>query len=125
MGMMGKLGQSPYHVGLHGNRILFALAEVIIGWRLLVNAKVALAAQAGGAERDRPFYAGKVAAARFFAREVLPASPRRKIIEGGDLALMERPTTRGSRGQPASRPRNSGATAAATRAQPPGARLTA
>ena len=90
MGMMGKLGQSPYHVGLHGNRILFALAEVIIGWRLLVNAKVALAAQAGAAERDRPFYAGKVAAARFFAREVLPAiTASRKIIEGGDLGLME------------------------------------
>ena len=66
------------------------LAEVIIGWRLLVNAKVALAAQAGAAERDRPFYAGKVAAARFFAREVLPAiTASRKIIEGGDLGLME------------------------------------
>jgi hypothetical protein len=34
MGMLGKLAQSPYHVGLHGNRILFALAELIIGWRL-------------------------------------------------------------------------------------------
>ncbi|MBK7071887.1 MAG: acyl-CoA dehydrogenase [Myxococcales bacterium] len=90
MGMMGKLGQSPYHVGLHGNRILFALAELIIGWRLLVNAKVALAAQAGAAERDRPFYAGKIAAARFYAREVLPGiTASRKIIEGGDLALME------------------------------------
>src|SRR5204863_3573393 len=41
--MMGKLGQSVYHVGLQGNRILFAIAELVIGWRLAVNAQVALA----------------------------------------------------------------------------------
>ena len=34
--------QSPYHVGLHGNRVLFALAELVIGWRLAVGARVAL-----------------------------------------------------------------------------------
>jgi len=42
--MMGKLAQSVYHVGLEGNRILFALAELVIGWRLAVNAQVALRA---------------------------------------------------------------------------------
>jgi alkylation response protein AidB-like acyl-CoA dehydrogenase len=90
MGMMGKVGQSPYHVGLHGNRILFALAELIIGWRLLVNAQVALARRAGAAERDRAFYDGKVAAARFYCKEVLPGiGASRRIIEKGDLALME------------------------------------
>lgn len=90
MGMLGKLAQSPYHVGLHGNRILFALAELIIGWRLAVAAKVALAAEASASERDRAFYAGKRAAARFFAQEILPAiAASRQIIERGDLALME------------------------------------
>ena len=42
--MLGKLGQSVYHVGLQGNRILFALAELVIGWRLAVGAQVALGA---------------------------------------------------------------------------------
>src|SRR5207249_5520787 len=39
--MLGKLGQSVYHVGLEGNRILFALAELAIGWRLVIGAEVA------------------------------------------------------------------------------------
>jgi hypothetical protein len=90
MGMMGKVGQSPYHVGLHGNRILFALAELVIGWRLLVNAQVALGKREAAAERDRAFYDGKVAAARFYCKEVLPGiGASRRIIEKGDLALME------------------------------------
>jgi len=88
--MLGKLGQSPYHVGLHGNRILFALAELVIGWRLAVNATVALKAASAAAERDRAFYDGKVAALRFYCKEVLPGiSASRFIIEQGDLGLME------------------------------------
>ena len=39
--MLGKLGQSVYHVGFQGNRILFALGELVIGWRLAVSAQVA------------------------------------------------------------------------------------
>ena len=90
MGMMGKVGQSPYHVGLHGNRILFALAELVIGWRLLVNAQVALDRRDAAPERERPFYDGKVAAARFYCKEILPGlGASRRIIEKGDLALME------------------------------------
>ncbi|MBE7454773.1 MAG: acyl-CoA dehydrogenase [Kofleriaceae bacterium] len=90
MGMMGKVAQSPYHVGLHGNRILFALAELVIGWRLLVNAQVALARRAAAPERERAFYDGKVAAARFYCKEILPGlGASRRIIEKGDLALME------------------------------------
>jgi hypothetical protein len=46
----------------------------------------------GHSERDRAFYEGKVASARFFAREVLPrlASDRR-IVEGTTLDLMDLP----------------------------------
>jgi alkylation response protein AidB-like acyl-CoA dehydrogenase len=90
MTMMGKLGQSVYHVGLQGNRILFSLAELMIGWRLAVNSKAALAKLAGAKGDDAAFYSGKLAASRFFAKNVLPEiGHRRKLIEQGDLELME------------------------------------
>ena len=90
MTMMGKLGQSVYHVGLQGNRILAALAELVIGWRLAVNAKVALGKLGSATGDDLPFYQGKLAASRFYAKEVLPGlSHTRKMIEQGDLELME------------------------------------
>jgi len=89
--MMGKLGQSVYHVGLQGNRILFALAELVIGWRLVINAKVALAKlpDAHSAD-DADFYRGKVAAARFYVKNVLPGlGVAKKLVEQSDLDLME------------------------------------
>ena len=55
MGMMGKLGQSVYHVGFQGNRILFALAELVIGWRLVVNAEVARGKLTGAGDDERAF----------------------------------------------------------------------
>lgn len=70
--LMEKLGESVYHVGLQGNRVLFALAELIIGWLLIRHAAVALAKQPAAVGDDVAFYEGKVASARFFAREVLP-----------------------------------------------------
>jgi Acetyl-CoA dehydrogenase C-terminal like/Acyl-CoA dehydrogenase, C-terminal domain len=90
--MLGKLGQSVYHVGLQGNRILFALAELVIGWRLAVSAEVALGKLAGAAGDDQAFYRGKLAAARFYAQTVLPGiAVARKLVEAGDLGLMELP----------------------------------
>jgi hypothetical protein len=90
MTMMGKLGQSVYHVGLQGNRILFGLAELVIGWRLTLNAKVALARLPDAKGDDAAFYKGKLAASRFFAKQVLPGlAHTRKMIEQGDLELME------------------------------------
>jgi hypothetical protein len=92
--MLGKVGQSVYHVGLHGNRILFSLAELVIGWRLAVMAKVAhdkLSAQ-GAEPNDKAFYTGKLASSRFYAQTVLPQlTLNRQLIEAGDLALMELP----------------------------------
>jgi hypothetical protein len=88
--MLGKLGQSVYHVGLQGNRILFALAELVIGWRLVVGAEVALARMGAASEADRAFYRGKLAAARFYCKQVLPGiSLARTLIEASDLDLME------------------------------------
>ena len=90
--MLGKLGQSVYHVGLQGNRILFALAELVIGWRLAVSAQVALGKLAGASAEDKSFYRGKLAAARFYARQVLPGlGLARKLIEQSDLDLIELP----------------------------------
>ncbi len=90
--MMGKLGQSIYHVGLQGNRILSALAELVIGWRLCVNAQVAVKKAPGAKGDDVAFYRGKLAAARYYAKTVLPGiSLTRRLIEAGDLDLMELP----------------------------------
>ncbi|MEO8699242.1 MAG: acyl-CoA dehydrogenase [Kofleriaceae bacterium] len=90
--MLGKVGQSVYHVGLQGNRILFSLAEIVIGWRLAVSAQVAIAKIGGATGDDKAFYRGKLAAARFYAKNVLPGiGHTRKLIEAGDLDLMELP----------------------------------
>ena len=87
--MLVKLGQSIYHVGLHGNRILFALAELVVGWRLVVSAQVAHGKLGAATGDDQAFYQGKLAAARFYAKTVLPGlALARAQIEQGDLDLM-------------------------------------
>jgi hypothetical protein len=92
MAMLGKVQESPYHVGLQGNRILFALAEIVIGWLLVRHAAVADAAMAGASAGDRAFYAGKKAAARWYCDNVLPGiGHTRRLIEAGTLDLLEVP----------------------------------
>jgi hypothetical protein len=70
-----------------------AVGDLLVGWLLLRQADVALAALGGPvAARDQAFYEGKVGAARFFARTVLPQlSAQRTIVENADDALMELP----------------------------------
>jgi hypothetical protein len=83
-----------YQVGLSTRRLLLALGDLLVGWLLLRQAEVGLAAldRDGEASADRAFYQGKVAAARFFAREVLPRlASDAKIIEGSTLDLMDIP----------------------------------
>jgi alkylation response protein AidB-like acyl-CoA dehydrogenase len=98
--MLGWLGQSQadepralYQVGLTSRRLLLALGDLVVGWLLQRQAEVALRALAGSpSAADQPFYQGKVAAARFFASEVLPRlSADRKIIESTTLDLMDLP----------------------------------
>ncbi len=92
MSMIGKVQESVYHVGFQGNRILFATAEVVIGWLLLKQGIVAAAKRETASERDRDFYQGKLAAIRFYARNVLPGvTLTRKLIEQGTLELMDVP----------------------------------
>jgi alkylation response protein AidB-like acyl-CoA dehydrogenase len=81
-----------YKVGLHARRLLLAIGDLLVGWLLQRQAEVALTAltTAEVSAADRAFYEGKVGAARFFAREVLPAlSGERKVVEAADLDLMD------------------------------------
>jgi alkylation response protein AidB-like acyl-CoA dehydrogenase len=96
--MTGWLGEAQggepralYKVGLNSRRLLLALGDLIIAWLLQRQAEVALRALAGEpSAADKSFYEGKVAAARFFAHEVLPRiGADRRIIESTNLELMD------------------------------------
>lgn len=81
-------------IGQHTSRLLLAAGDVVIGWLLLRQAEVAQAALASGAASagDVDFYTGKVAAASFFAREVLPRlGAERRIVQAADNSLMAIP----------------------------------
>ncbi|ART67448.1 acyl-CoA dehydrogenase [Mycobacterium dioxanotrophicus] len=79
-----------YKVGLGSVRFLLAVGDLLIGWRLLHGAQIAVAALATSSERDRPFYQGKVAAAKFFAHNMLPLlTSVREIIDSIDGDVME------------------------------------
>ncbi|MET0474355.1 MAG: acyl-CoA dehydrogenase [Mycobacterium sp.] len=80
-----------YRVGLDSVAFLLSVGDLLIGWLLLHGAEVALHALDGEiSDRDRDFYAGKVTAARFFAKNVLPRlSAERKIVESVDLGIMD------------------------------------
>ena len=82
-----------YKVGQNTSRLLLAAGDLIVGWLLLRQAAVAQdALDAGAAEKDVDFYTGKVAAARFFARNVLPKiAAERAIAEATDNWLMDVP----------------------------------
>ncbi|MDQ7910292.1 acyl-CoA dehydrogenase [Phytohabitans sp. ZYX-F-186] len=98
--MTGWLGEAQggepralYKVGLNSRRLLLALGDLIIAWLLQRQAEVALRALTGEpSAADKSFYEGKVAAARFFAHEVLPRiGADRRIIESTTLELMDLP----------------------------------
>ncbi len=90
--LVGFFGESIYKVGLNTTPFLFGLSELVVGWLLLRQAEVALAALDAAAESDRAFYEGKVAAARWFAANVLPTlAARRVVLEHTDLGLMDLP----------------------------------
>ena len=82
-----------YKVGQNTSRFLLAAGDLVVGWLLLRQAEVAQAALAAGADgKDRDFYTGKIAAAQFFARNVLPRlSSERAIAEATDNMLMDMP----------------------------------
>ncbi|MBK5232430.1 MAG: acyl-CoA dehydrogenase [Thermoleophilia bacterium] len=80
-----------YKVGLGSVPFLMAFGDLMIGWLLLTHAGVAASAlESGASDIDKPFYEGKVVAAEFFARNMLPKlSGVRTAIEGIDNDVME------------------------------------
>ena len=79
-----------HRAGQHSVRLLMALGDLLVGWLLLRRAQVALEVLDAGTPRDRAFYEGKVAAARFFATTRLPLlTAERAIVDAADDSLME------------------------------------
>jgi alkylation response protein AidB-like acyl-CoA dehydrogenase len=77
-----------YLSGLNTSRLLIAVGETIIAWLLLRQAEIAIAKSANPG-RDGDFYAGKIAAAKFFVATVLPhLSADRVIVEAETGELM-------------------------------------
>ena len=87
----GEDVKNIYKVGLNTTRLLLASGDVVVGYLLLRGAAVAAEKLAEGANaKDVAFYQGKIAAAKFFAANVLPGvSAERALAEGVDGSLMD------------------------------------
>jgi len=83
--------KSIYKVGLGSVRFLMSVGDLVMGWLLLRQSAVAMAAlDAGATGADRSFYEGKIAAASFFAKNFLPLlSSTRQVLESLDNEVME------------------------------------
>lgn len=82
---------SIYKVGLGSVRFLLSVGDLLLGWLLARQAAVAIEKlDAGATGDDRAFYEGKIAAASFFAKNVLPLlTSTRQVIETIDNDVME------------------------------------
>ena len=81
-----------YKIGQNTSRLLLCAGDLVVGWLLLRQAEIAKAALDSGtaSAKDQLFYEGKIAAASFFARTVLPKiAAERQIAEATDNSLME------------------------------------
>ncbi|MCC3766397.1 acyl-CoA dehydrogenase [Streptomyces sp. UNOC14_S4] len=86
----GEDVKNIYKVGLNTTRLLMASGDVVVGYLLLRGAAVAAEKLEGASAKDKPFYAGKIAAAKFFTANVLPqVSLERGLAESVDNSLME------------------------------------
>ncbi|WKV16753.1 acyl-CoA dehydrogenase [Janibacter limosus] len=82
-----------YKVGQNTSRLLLGAGDRVVGWLLLRRAAIATEAlEAGASGKDKDFYTGKIAAASFFAKNVLPRPASEKAIaEATDNTLMDVP----------------------------------
>jgi Acetyl-CoA dehydrogenase C-terminal like len=83
-----------YRIGENTTRLLMVLGDVLVGWLLLRSAEIASAALERDdiSDRDRDFYTGKVAVARWFSGAVLPSvGAARRAAEAVDGSLMAVP----------------------------------
>jgi len=83
--------KAVYKAGFNTTRLLFSVGEIIIAWLLLRQAVIATSKLAN-AGKDADFYTGKIAAAKYFVRTVLPhLRSELKIIQSEKGELMEVP----------------------------------
>ncbi|CAM5497507.1 acyl-CoA dehydrogenase [Streptomyces atroolivaceus] len=86
----GEDVKNIYKVGLNTTRLLMASGDVVVGYLLLKGAVVASEKLRNASAKDVAFYQGKIAAAKFFAANVLPGvSGERALAEAVDNSLME------------------------------------
>jgi len=79
-----------YKIGQSSSRLLMMVGDLITVWLLLRQAEIANTKMSSASDRDRPFYEGKVASAKFFIRNILPnLATDRAIIENVDNSIME------------------------------------
>jgi hypothetical protein len=81
-----------YKVGLNTSRCLMAVGDIITAWLLLRQADIATEKLKGDAGKDKDFFTGKIASAKFFCLNYLPhITADRKIVEATDSAIMDIP----------------------------------
>ncbi|OBB91185.1 acyl-CoA dehydrogenase [Mycolicibacterium peregrinum] len=82
---------SIYKVGLGSVRFLMSVGDLLLGWLLARQAAVAIEKlDAGATGEERTYLDGKIAAASFFAKNMLPLlSSTRQVIETLDNEVME------------------------------------
>ncbi|MFI2370303.1 acyl-CoA dehydrogenase [Streptomyces sp. NPDC018833] len=86
----GEDVKNIYKVGLNTTRLLMVSGDVVVAYLLLRGAAVAAEKLQTASAKDVPFYQGKIAAARFFAANVLPGvSVERTLAENVDGSLMD------------------------------------
>jgi alkylation response protein AidB-like acyl-CoA dehydrogenase len=80
-----------YRVGLESVPFLLSVGDLLIGWLLLSQAEIALdALESDPSPKDRDFYCGKVGAATFFAKNMLPRlQAQRRIADAVDVTIMD------------------------------------
>ena len=67
-----------------------AVGDIITSWLLIRQADIAASRLEGASAKDKDFYIGKIAAAKFFVTNYLPhLTADRKIIEGTDSSIMD------------------------------------
>jgi alkylation response protein AidB-like acyl-CoA dehydrogenase len=81
-----------YKVGLNTSRCLMAVGDIITAWLLLRQADIATEKLKGDSGKDKDFFTGKIASAKFFCLNYLPhITADRKIVEATDSAIMDIP----------------------------------
>src|SRR5258706_13015703 len=90
--LMWFQGGQLERVPLVANRFLEMMAETAVAWVLLEGAVIAHEKRASASETEAAFYAGKVSAAQYFCRNILPGVEHKAQLLGDeDLSPLEIP----------------------------------